>query len=214
MTAGSSPNSGNGKRRPTSGRAGTPGELAAAKAAVAARRGGPAAVRASAGRWQAGLSALVGAVTGVLGIGVRDTLQSIQPAFALVLASLLTVSFVAAFAGTLLALQAGGGVPRLVKTTTAADDDDHLTAKSAARSLRIAILATSLAVLTLLGSLWVSWFAPIPEPALAVIETRDQSSCGTTEIVGGQLFVTAETGSVHVMDPAEIIRWDATDRCS
>ncbi|MFT4215803.1 MAG: hypothetical protein QM619_01260 [Micropruina sp.] len=202
-----------GKRRPDSGRAGTQGELNSTKAAVMARGGELAAVRASAAKWQAGLSALVGVITGTVGIGIRDVLRAIDPWWATALAVLLTAAFLAAFVATLLALWAGGGMPRLVRTVTAREDDDHVTAKSAARSLKTAIWVTSGAVLTLVGALWVCWFAPPSADPVAIVETQREKVCGTTETVDGRLLVTVGRASVHVIDVADITRWEKVSRC-
>lgn len=213
MTVGATPGGEPGKRRPETGRAATPAELSATKAAVAARENGLATVRASAAKWQAGLGALVGVVTGSVGLGVRDTLRAMDEAWAIGLAVLLTAAFIAAFVATLLALRASGGLPRLVKTVTGREDDDHMTAKSAARFLKAAIWVTSGAVLALLGALWMSWFAPAAAEPVAVVEALSRKACGTTNIVGEYLIMTASDGSVQVFDLSEVTKWEKLSRC-
>ena len=156
---------------------------------------------------------MVGVVTGAVGIGVRETLRAIQPGYAIVLAVMLTVAFLLACTAVLMALRASGGMPRLVKTLDVRSDEDHVSAVAAAWSLKAAIWATGGALLALLASLWISWFAPARAELVAVVGTAAETVCGTVELADDRLVVSANDGTVRVVDLSEVTRWERADRC-
>lgn len=204
-----------GKRRPSGGRAAEPAEREAAQAALAARSGALTLVRESAGKWQAGLAALIGLGTGAVGLGVRDTLVKLEQPYALLIGALLIAAFVAAFAAALCALYAGAGMPTSVRTS-ALDAAGHRAAKAAAMALRAGIALTCLSVFALAAATWLTWFSPerASTASVATVSTTEGPLCGSVEVESEHLLVTEpEAERVHVVALADVEGWEAVDAC-
>lgn len=199
-------------QRPTSGGAASQSELDFAKKLLAAREAGLDSVRASAAKWHAGLSGLLGGVIAAVGIGLRTTLAEIELGWAVAIAVILTAAFILAFIGLYFALRAAGGVPKLIKTTDWRDTDGHLAASAAIGQLRIARWLTAIAIAAFLLAMAGTWFAP-PRLDYASVDTGAEHVCGSAEVSGDSLFVTDAANIVHVVKIEDITTWQKVKSC-
>ena len=144
---------------PLEGHASDPTKLDRAEALRKAKANTLPRVREAAGKWQAGLAALLAVVSGLSIASLGDDIRELKTNPARWAAGLVAVSLALAVAATLRALRASGGMPRLVKATDfLAGDIDHDDAAKAASDLQWAIRLTLVAIATYGAAVAVTWF--------------------------------------------------------
>jgi hypothetical protein len=147
-------------------------------------------VQASAGKWQSGLTAILGIVGAVALIGGRDTLQQLRPDSKMLLISLAAVALLANLAAISLATLANVGVPKMTKIKGPEDlmNADLRPLRQTRRAidrLRWAIFSAVLAFLASIGAVGVLWLAPnktVAPPLVALrltVAGNSVRTCGT-----------------------------------
>lgn len=189
-------------------------ELRQAESIIEARAGELELTRSAAGKWQAGLAALLAIVTGVSFTSISDQIRNLESPGSIVAASTLAATFVTAATALFLALRAAGGLPSLVGTA-ALDGAAHRSAKSSANSLKAAIWLSMVTLLVFMASVGILWFWPqAAKDQLSMVTVGSESWCGTTDpIVGSTLVIIEPGGKVHVVDLGRIVSWSHVDRC-
>jgi hypothetical protein len=202
-------------RAPTGGRAGTAAELALAKQLQATRAAEGNLVQASASKWQAGTAALLALVTGAVGVGLRTTLITLEPAFAVAIGVLMLVALVMSITAALLGLYAAIGLPRLIKTAPPTDPEaNHRHVKTEWKMLLASITMTVVALVVLLIAMTLTWWAPAqPAGDLARIVAGTTTVCGNANVNGTELIVTAPDGSVRIVQMSAITSWKRVTAC-
>jgi hypothetical protein len=182
-------------------------------------------VQASAGKWQTGLTAILGIVGAVALIGGRDTLQQLGPDSKVLLISLATLALLANLAAISLATLANVGVPRMTRIKGPEDlmDADLRPLRQTRRAidrLRWAIVSALLAFLASIAAVGVLWLAPgktAAQPLVTLrltVGARTVTTCGsfgagqikdgyfTFMASGSDSAVTYRTRSVISISPA------------
>lgn len=201
-------------RLPVGGGEATHAQRLAAEEAVAARAAELELTRAAAGKWQAGLTALLAVVTGLSFTSISDQVRGLDKAWSAVAAVVLIAAYTAAVGALLVAMRASGGIPRLASTSTFTDES-HLSATAAAEHLRLAIWLTLTALGLFAVTVMILWFAPRPATKqFAELRTPTSQLCGRTEIIdGAQVLVTDVKDAVHVIRLSDITSWSRVAAC-
>jgi hypothetical protein len=200
---------------PTGGGAGTPDQLKHAKDLQAARAAESTVVQASATKWQAGTAALLALVTGAVGVGLRDTLTPLEPAFSVAVGVLMLAALASSITAALLGLYSAIGLPKLAKTATPVDPEEgHARAKAEWRTLRTSIALTVFALVVFVVAMALTWWAPSqPAGDLARVSDTANTVCGHADVNGSELIVTTSNGAVHIVQMAEITSWKLVSSC-
>lgn len=189
-------------RKPVGGGEASPGQLAQAKAVLAARSSELADVRAAAGKWQAGLAGVAGGITLFSIVKSRSDIAGLSSYFPALATVLLALGLGLSVAGALCALRAAYGMPHLL--ATAKVDlyfDDHSAAVAARRYLRAAVWCTVISLASFAGALGVVWLAPQGGgPQLVVIPDQGDRACGSVSSVTATQVVLRTADGLQSFD--------------
>lgn len=163
-------------------------------------------VRSAAGSWSKGVGAALAALLGFGLIKGPSDISALPHSTAVAVGILLVLALVvgAAAVGFLLRAQHGSVWPvrlrGLKSGQTAARLSDHAESHRAMRSLRVGLLLTGLATLSLVAAVGTSWFgATSSTPVLKVVDSRGTTWCG--EVTGsnaGSVSLKLDGGVVIV----------------
>lgn len=159
-------------------------------------------VRAAAGRWQAGLGGLAGGITVFSLLKGRDDIDKLADPWAVIYGLLLAAALALAMLGSVLAMRAAFGLPRVIRTAAwRPGTSDIADSRAAARLLRAAIGLTLGSTAAVAATVAVAWYAPQKQagPQLEIRQRSGVEACGSVIRVGaGVVVLKTETGEQRI----------------
>lgn len=183
-----------------------------------------ARTQASADKWRNALAALVALITGGLLLKGPEDVSTLEFGWKVALAVLVGVALTLVAGGLWIAATAAFGAPGTVTLDQIRARFGNVrgyevaAAHRVARSLRRAKLCVALALPLLMGSVFLTWWAPTTGDDPTLIEISLTGSGGTVcgELIGargGELDVLSDGTGLHAVAVADVQRLVLVDAC-